>query len=257
MPEASVTVSPRRASWGDTVGCSQGSQDRVRYEAAESVRYRVERPQAHLEEADSSHQRAAAMGAPGDGPSGPDPTRAYAAQHDPLQSQDPWDSVRQGSCSLLWGADSVLAPLDDEPKTYIMEVILDSGATDHVASKHELPGYAVRPSFRSREGLHYAGASGHEIVNEGETDVVMGLPGEKGKKVKCDNTFQIAKVSKPLMSVPRICAAGLDVLYRKDEAVILDPEHFVVGRFPKKRGLYMADIEIDNPRHPGFHRQAK
>ena len=151
----------------------------------------------------------------------------------------------------------MLAPLENEPETYTTQAILDSGATDHVASRHELPGYTVKPSARSQAGIHYTGASGHEIANEGEVDVEMGMPGGSGEKVKCGNTFQIAKVCRPLLSVSKICASGLDVLYRKDEALILNEDHFVVSKFKKKNGLYVADIEIPNPKHPGFARQGR
>ena len=70
--------------------------------------------------------------------------------------------------------------------------------------------------------------------------------------------FQVAEVTRPLMSVSKICENGdYDVLCRKNEAIILDSKHNVVALFEKRSGLYVAKVDLHNPKHQGFSRQAR
>ena len=41
-------------------------------------------------------------------------------------------------------------------------------------------------------------------------------------------TFQLAKVSRPLMIVGRLCDAGMDVLFKKDRADVLATDGSVI-----------------------------
>ena len=164
-------------------------------------------------------------------------------------------STNDQDISLFYDIDDYLAPMEPEPPSYPMEVILDSGASDHVAAREGIPGYQVEESPGSRAGRHYTGASGHRIVNEGQANVQMMMPGEGGKSSNITSTLQIANVTRPLLSVSRICANGFSVLRKKDHAVILDAQDNVVGRFEQKNGLYTATMQARNPRCPTFHGQ--
>ena len=48
------------------------------------------------------------------------------------------------------------------------EIILDSGAGEHVASDKDAPGYSVVPSKGSKIGQNFVGAGGHKMRNKGE-----------------------------------------------------------------------------------------
>ena len=68
-------------------------------------------------------------------------------------------------------------------------------------------------------------------------------------------TFQVAKVSRALMSVGRLCDAGMDVLFKKDRVDVLATDGSVVLSFERKSGgLYVARLKFKKPA-PGFGRQ--
>ena len=138
-----------------------------------------------------------------------------------------------------------------------MNVILDSGACDHVVGRGEIPGYDVQPSAGSRANRCYTDAGGRSIRNEGESVVEMKLPAGESVSNSCAAAFQIADVSRPLLSVSKICEKGNDVLCRDNCAFILDKNHNVVAKFEKRNGLYAATLAVKNPKFAGFQRQAR
>ena len=70
-------------------------------------------------------------------------------------------------------------------------------------------------------------------------------------------TFQVADITRPLPSVTKICEKGdLEVVCRQDAAFILDKQKRIVAKFPRRNGLYVSTMDVKNPRHPGFTRQA-
>ena len=66
--------------------------------------------------------------------------------------------------------------------------------------------------------------------------------------------FQLAKVSRPLMSVGKICDAGMKVVFEDQRAFVTEKSGRVVCRFDRKSGggLYLAKLR---PKAP-FPRQA-
>ena len=84
----------------------------------------------------------------------------------------------------------------------------------------------------------------------------MELPTSGGRTNKGETVFQIAEVTRPLMSVSKLCARGnYDVLCRRDKAFILDTNHNVVAIFEQKNGLYLGNLTVKDPKHAGFMRQ--
>ena len=49
-------------------------------------------------------------------------------------------------------------------------------------------------------------------------------------------TFQLAKVSRPLMSVGRLCDAEMDMLFKKDRADVLAIDGSVILSFERQSG---------------------
>ena len=84
----------------------------------------------------------------------------------------------------------------------------------------------------------------------------MMMPAGDARTNKGEATFQVADVTKPLLSAGKICERGNDVLFRRDAAYVLDSNAKVVVKFEKRNGLYVTTMAVKNPKHQGFHRQA-
>ncbi len=133
-----------------------------------------------------------------------------------------------------------------------VEVALDSGAGEHVASQSIAPAYTVEPSPGSRAGQNFIAANNSRIPNEGQMTLLL-----KCGKRRIRTTFQVARVARPLWSVGRICDEGFDVKFTKEYAVIMTPAGKEVCRFIRRGGLYLAQLDLQNPNGPGFRRQGK
>ena len=135
------------------------------------------------------------------------------------------------------------------------EVALDSGSTDHVCHPSDLPGYVVEASPGSRAGQGFIVGNGARVTNDGQS--VLSLQGAGDKDPTMSTTFQVAKVSRPLMSVGRLCDKGFDVLFRKDKADVLAPDNPVILSFERQHGgLYVAKLRLERPAS-SFGRQGR
>ena len=137
---------------------------------------------------------------------------------------------------------------DDEPEFVELEVALDSGAVIHVLDRYDAPHHEVVPSEGSKRGQYFVAANNARINNEGKVSLDLLVPGDgdKSSELTCD--FQVAKVSRPLMSMSRVCDQGLQVLTDKDSAKVLDADGRVLARFDRRGGLYVAMVKVRNPR---------
>ena len=69
---------------------------------------------------------------------------------------------------------------------------------------------------------------------------------------------QIAKVTRPLLSVTKLTGSGkVKVVCTKDVAEIQDLKGKVLASFEKSGGLYVAMMRVRNPRHQPFGRPAR
>ena len=84
----------------------------------------------------------------------------------------------------------------------------------------------------------------------------MVVPAGDSKQGELSTVFQVAKVTRPLMSVSKICKDGkYDVLCRQDKAFILARDtQKVIAEFERQNGLYVSTVQVKNPRSSGFHR---
>jgi hypothetical protein len=129
-----------------------------------------------------------------------------------------------------------------------IEIALDSGAGEHVASRSAAAGYPVVESAGSRAGQHFVAAGGARIPNEGQFTLALrsgDLEKKKGKDIK--STFQVAKVTRPLWSVGRICDEGFEVKFTSNEAYVLIKEGKEVCKFNRKGGLYVVELHLKSP----------
>ena len=142
----------------------------------------------------------------------------------------------------------------------IIQIALDSGAGEHVASRSIAPMYAVAESAGSKVGQHFVAAGGARIPNEGQFKLRLRSGGPaKGEGKDIESTFQVAKVTRPLWSVGRICDEGFSINFTQVEAVVVDKSGKTVCKFHRKGGLYVADLHLKNPaaKSPDFPRRGK
>ena len=137
-----------------------------------------------------------------------------------------------------------------------IELALDSGAGEHVASRSTAADYPLEESAGSRAGQHFIAAGGARIPNEGQFTLALrsgDLEKKKGRDIK--TTFQVAKVTRPLWSVGRICDEGFEVKFTNSEAHVLTKEGKEVCRFRRKGGLYVAELHLKSASQAGFQRR--
>ena len=134
-----------------------------------------------------------------------------------------------------------------------LEVALDSGATDHVCHSGDVPGYIVEASPGSKAGQGFIVGNGARVPNDGQTLRSLQASGKDGNTVS--TMFQVAAVSRPLMSVGRLCDNGMDILFKKDRADVLSSDGTVIFSFERQvGGLYVAKLKLKKPTN-GFGRQ--
>jgi len=133
------------------------------------------------------------------------------------------------------------------------DVALDSGATDHVCHSGDVPGYIVEASPGSKAGQGFIVGNGARVPNDGQTLLSLQASGKDGNTVS--TMFQVAAVSRPLMSVGRLCDNGMDILFKKDRADVLSSDGTVILSFERQvGGLYVAKLKLKKPTN-GFGRQ--
>ena len=153
------------------------------------------------------------------------------------------------------GSEELMLAGADPPRYISLKVVLDSGAGTHVVNRNAIPGYTVMESALSRAGAAFVGADGGRIANHGETLLSIVSEDSKGGKHKITSNFQVADVTKALWSVGLICDSGLDVRFKKHEALVLNPQGHELCRFERVGGLYVTTVLLENPAHQDFQRQ--
>ena len=61
------------------------------------------------------------------------------------------------------------------------------------------------------------------------------------------STFQVADLTRPLMSVSQICAQGHRCIFEKDYAQVVTAEGEVICKFRRDNGLYVATMKLKAP----------
>ena len=100
--------------------------------------------------------------------------------------------VKEGLISLLTHSGGNLNAVDT-PEFLPFEIVLDSGAVDHVADSVEAPGYIVNANSKSTQS--FAAANGDPIDNRGE--MILNLTTTAGHPIQ--SKFQVCDVSRPLV----------------------------------------------------------
>ena len=134
------------------------------------------------------------------------------------------------------------------------EVILDSGAADHVTDNTEAPGYSIEPSAGSKAGKGFIAANGARIPNRGQ--MTLALKTEEGRSI--NSTFQVCQTNRPLWSVGKICDSGCKVVFSKDKAeVVQETTGKAVCSFERQGGLYVGMLKLSPPKNQTFQGQGR
>ena len=147
-----------------------------------------------------------------------------------------------------------------EPETVPFEVAWDTGAVDHVASRHDLPGHDVKESVGSRSGRKFITANGKEIAQEGQAEVKLLDHDDKSHVTRTiGSVFQVTEVHRPLWSTSKILDNQADpdseVVFRKNEAFARNSNGKVFARAVRHGGLYVAELQLKNPKYEVFGRR--
>ena len=90
------------------------------------------------------------------------------------------------------------------------------------------------------------------MPNKGQ--VLLNLESGTNKR-PIKSTFQVAEITRPLMSVSRICDLGMKCLFDNVKADVIDQNGDVVCSFIRDGGLYVAKMKFKKP--DNFGRQER
>ena len=134
----------------------------------------------------------------------------------------------------------------------MVKAIVDSGASNSVASGSLAPDIEATPSEGSRRGQTYgtAAKNGKPLVNEGEK--VIPAVTREGRAVTTQ--WQVVDVSRPLMSVHQVSQRGNIVVFGENGGYIMSLADGSQTHFGVEDNVYVLELMIP-PSAPGFARQ--
>ena len=121
----------------------------------------------------------------------------------------------------------------------------------HMATAH-----VVHPSAGSKAGQRFIVGNGDRVQNKGQVKLRMKSKDEHGFLMS--SVFQVAEITRPLLSVSRICDQDMVCIFEKTHARIIDSKGEEVARFARDGGLYTCTMKLrqpdDLPNGQGFTR---
>jgi hypothetical protein len=159
--------------------------------------------------------------------------------------------------NLFFAEEEVNAPpVAGEPEWLELECCLDTGSPVHAINRLEIPGCEIVESPGSRAGQQFQAAGGGLIDNEGQA-ILMLVPPDEDTKAPVTINMQIAKATRPLISVPKLTEGDrLKAVCKEKGARVQTPNGELEARFKKKGGLYVCLMRIKNPKWMPFGRPA-
>ena len=138
----------------------------------------------------------------------------------------------------------------NDQKWVKVESVVDSGASAPVAPPSMLPGVKIEESEGSKRGQKYTSASKHKLKNLGQQQVHACT--EDGDTT--DLLFQIADVSKPLVSVSAICERGNRVIFGRAGGVVQNLHSGKQIPFYRRNGIYVLSLWLQDSDERPFGR---
>ena len=154
--------------------------------------------------------------------------------------------------SLTKEKESVLVATSDQGEDLEFEVALDSGSVVHVCAPADSPGYLLQESAGDKRGQEFLMGDGGTIPSLGKKQLNLS---DNAAGSDLQSIFQIAAVTRPLMSVSKICVEGRGITFNNDCAVVRSKDGAKLCCFHREPtgGLYVAKLKLRNP--AGFGRQ--
>ena len=118
---------------------------------------------------------------------------------------------------------------------------VDSCAADNVLPSLMFPGIKTVETRASRNGKEYSAANGGAIKNEGEKVVSFTTHCGKRRKIK----FQVAKVTKVLLSASKIAKAGFIVKLDAEDPYIMDRITGEKMTLKHQNGIFGLDLWVN------------
>ena len=133
--------------------------------------------------------------------------------------------------------DPAVMALEDFVEMDIL-LTLDSGFCDHIVDMADAPGYAavLHPSPGSQRNQQFVVGKGERVANRNQITLRMKTKDDYG--LLMSSVFQVAEVTRPLMSVSRICDPDMVCIFEKTHARVADSDGNAVARFDRDGGLY-------------------
>jgi hypothetical protein len=149
----------------------------------------------------------------------------------------------------------VMTTDDEDPECLSMdwvdteiEICLDSGCCEHVMDLGDAPGYSTffTESPGSKRQQQFIVGNGARVPNEGQLLLNMESSTTTGV-MKLQSCFQVAEVTRPLMSVSRVCDQGLECRFTETEARVIDKSGKTLVSFQRQGGLYISKMRLKPP----------
>jgi hypothetical protein len=116
---------------------------------------------------------------------------------------------------------------------------MDSGAGNNVAPKNAFPWIKLQPNADSRAGRYYVAANGKKVYVLGEKVVTIKTTCGKIKKMR----FQIADVTRILVSIGKVTEAGNEVVMKKKGGKIVDASG-AEFEMTMENGVYVMEVMV-------------
>ena len=113
----------------------------------------------------------------------------------------------------------------------------------------DVPGYCIVASPGSRRRQNFIVGNGSKVPNQGQVHLNLDATVADHKNA-LQSIFQVAEITRPLMSVSRICDQGLKAMFDHERAVITNKSGNVVAEFLRQGGLYVATMTLKRPNAP-------
>ena len=131
----------------------------------------------------------------------------------------------------------------DDGNWELLEVAVDSGATESVMLDQLLTSIPTAPSAASRRGVEYEVANGQRVPNEGEKRFNAITEDGVDKKV----VMQVCDVNQGLLSVSKMTAAGNCVVFDEDGSYIKDKNSGEITWMEKRNGMFTLKLWVPKP----------
>ena len=127
---------------------------------------------------------------------------------------------------------------DVVPEWEEIEMAVDSGASESVASEDMLTGIATVEGYAQKKRVQYEVADGALIPNLGEKKFVAVSDAGVTRQMKA----QVCEVNKALLSVHRVAQAGNRVVFAASGSYVQDETSGETMELVEKGGMYMLRL---------------